>query len=187
MIEYEADYDHVAELIANKNIVGLFQGRSEAGPRALGNRSFLYDPRDPEAKEKVNTVKKREWYRPFAATIMQEHASSWFEMAGLTETPFMMYAMPVRHDMKSKIPGVLHLDDTCRIQTVTEEQNYHYYNLIKSFYFITEIPIVFNTSFNLGGEVIVETIDNAIDTINRCDVNYLYVPEENKLLCTSLA
>lgn len=70
---------------------------------------------------------------------------------------------------------------------MTEEQNYHYYNLIKSFYFITEIPIVFNTSFNLGGEVIVETIDNAIDTINRCDVNYLYVPEENKILCTSLA
>jgi len=175
--------DKVASLISDKNIVAIYQGRSEAGPRALGNRSFLYDPRDKFAKDFVNKVKKREPYRPFAASIMKEYANEWFDMAGLEESPFMMYAIDARPNVYDIIPGVLHVDKTCRIQTVTEEQNYHYYHLIKSFYNLTSVPLLFNTSFNLAGETIVETLDDAIDTIKRCDVKYLYIPSDGKL-CT---
>lgn len=175
--------DKVASLISDKNIVAIYQGRSEAGPRALGNRSFLYDPRDKFAKDFVNEVKKREPYRPFAASIMKEYANEWFDMAGLEESPFMMYAIDAKPNVYDIIPGVLHVDKTCRIQTVTEEQNYHYYHLIKSFYNLTSVPLLFNTSFNLAGETIVETLDDAIDTIKRCDVKYLYIPSDGKL-CT---
>lgn len=173
----------VATLISTGNIVAIYQGRSEAGPRALGNRSFLYDPRDKFAKDYVNRIKKRESYRPFAASIMKEYANKWFDMAGLDESPFMMYAIEVRPEYKNIIPGVLHVDNTCRIQTVTEQQNYHYYNLIKKFCELTNVPLLFNTSFNLAGETIVETLDDAIDTIKRCDIKYLYLPEKNEL-CT---
>jgi carbamoyltransferase len=175
----------VAELISERNIVALFQGRSEGGPRALGNRSLLYDPRDPNAKEHVNKVKKREWYRPFAGTVLKECAHHLFDMAGLEESPFMTYAVEAHIDAWGMIPGILHLDKTCRIQTVTEQQNYHYYNLIKAFDSITRVPVLFNTSFNLAGETIVETLDDAIDTLNRSDINYLYLPETSELLCVS--
>ena len=174
-------YSDIADLIDNKNIVSIFQGKTEAGPRALGNRSILYDPRDPDAKKLVNSVKKREWWRPFAASVLLEHSQEWFEMLTIKESPFMMYAIPVKQEKKSLIPGVLHVDGTCRIQTVTEEQNYHYYNLIKSFYSKTNIPMVFNTSFNLAGEVICHTLYDAFTTIRNSRIEYLYLPEENKL------
>ena len=175
-------YSEIAELIANKNIVALFQGRSEAGHRALGNRSILYDPRDPNGKDHVNIVKQREWYRPFAASVMLEHAHDWFDMAGLKESPFMMYAVDVKDNKKDLIPCVTHVDGTCRIQTVTKEQNIHFYNLIKAFYKATGIPMLFNTSFNLAGEVIVEREDEAVDILKRSQIEYLYLPEKQTLI-----
>ena len=96
----------VAELIANKNIVAMYQGCSEAGPRALGNRSILYDPRDPNGKDYVNTVKNREWYRPFAGTVMHEKTHDWFDMRGLKESPFMMYAVDVLKDKQTLIAKI---------------------------------------------------------------------------------
>jgi carbamoyltransferase len=167
----------VAQLISEKNIVALYQGRSESGPRALGNRSILYDPRDPNGKDFVNTVKNREWFRPFAGSILEEDANDWFDMRGLDSSPFMMYAVNVLESRKHLIPSILHVDDTCRIQTVNQLENINYYNLIKCFKEITGIPILFNTSFNLAGDCIVETIDQAIDTIKRSNINYLYLPE----------
>ena len=175
----------VAQLISERNIVALFQGRSEGGPRALGNRSLLYDPRDPGAKHRVNTVKKREWYRPFAGTVLKECAHDLFDMAGLDESPFMTFAVEANVDAWGIIPGILHLDKTCRIQTVTQEQNYHYYNLIKAFDDITKVPVLFNTSFNLAGETIVETLDDAIDTLERSSIDYMYLPESSELICIS--
>ena len=120
----------VAKLIADRNIVALFQGRSEAGHRALGNRSILYDPRDPNGKDHVNIVKQRESYRPFAASVMLDYAHEWFDMAGLKESPYMMYAVDVKENKKNLIPCVTHVDGTCRIQTVTEKQNFNFYNVI---------------------------------------------------------
>ena len=178
----EADHETIVDLIQNKNIVALFQGRSEAGPRALGNRSFLYDPTDPNGKDHVNTVKKREFFRPFAGTILKEHVHEWFDLRGMDETPFMMYAVNCQEGIEEKIPAIIHVDKTCRIQTITEEQNKHYYDIIKAWYDATGCPIIFNTSFNLGGEPLVETLDDAIRTIATSDVEYLYLPEYNKMI-----
>lgn len=172
----------VAQLIADRNIVALFQGRSEAGPRALGNRSILYDPRDINGKDHVNKVKGREWFRPFAGSMLAEKFDEWFETAGLKEAPHMMYAIDFKAEKYGEVPAITHVDATCRIQTVTSEQNTHYYNLIKEFDALTGVPILFNTSFNLAGEPLVETLEDAIHTMKNSNIEYLYLPEVSKLL-----
>ena len=179
---YDIKPQNVAKLISENNIVTIFQGRSEAGPRALGNRSILYNPTDPNGKDFVNKVKKREWFRPFAGTVLLEKANEWFDMAGLEESPFMMYAMDVWPDKQEQIKAITHVDGTCRIQTVTEEQNPHYYKLIQEFEKITGVPILFNTSFNLAGDPLVETIEDALETMLRSEMKYMYVPELGYLL-----
>lgn len=178
----KANYSTIVQLLLEQNIVSIFQGRSEAGPRALGNRSILFDPRNPDAKDIVNKVKKRESFRPFAASVLAEEASYWFDMRGLKESPYMMYAMNAHVDVWGLIPGVLHVDKTCRIQTVTKTQNKHYYNLIFEFFKETKVPMLFNTSFNLAGDPLVHTIDDAIDTLKRSEIEYLYLPELEELI-----
>ena len=178
----DTSYDDVAKLIREGNIVTIFQGRSEAGPRALGNRSILFDPTIKDGKDIVNRVKHREFFRPFACSILAEKAHEWFDLAGMDDTPFMMYAVDCLPGVEDKIPSVIHVDGTCRIQTVTNEQNEHYYNLISAFEKITEVPILFNTSFNLGGEPLVETINDAISTLKNSDIEYLYLPELQKIV-----
>jgi carbamoyltransferase len=180
--QYKITPEQVAKLISERNIVTIFQGRSEAGPRALGNRSILYDPTDPNGKDYVNKVKNREWFRPFAGSVLKEKAHEWFDLAGLEESPFMMYAMDVWPDKQEKIQAITHVDGTCRIQTVTEEQNPHYYKLIQEFEKITGVPILFNTSFNLAGDPLVETIEDALETMLKSDMKYMYVPELEMLL-----
>jgi carbamoyltransferase len=172
----------VANLIAEGNIVTMFQGRSEAGPRALGNRSILFDPTVKDGKDIVNEVKHREFFRPFAGTVLKEYVHDWFDLAGMDETPYMMYAVDVKEDKLDVIPSITHVDGTCRIQTVTREQNENYYELIEEFKKIKDVPILFNTSFNLGGEPLVETIEDAVRTIQNSDLNYLYLPEIGKLV-----
>jgi len=178
----DISYSNIVDLLLERNIVSIFQGRTEAGPRALGNRSILYDPTDPNARKIVNSAKKREWWRPFAASILLEDSHDWFDMGPIKESPYMMYAIPVREEKKKYIPGVLHIDDTCRIQTVTEEQNYHYYNLIKEFKNRTGIPLLFNTSLNLAGEVICHNAIDAISSLEISSLEYLYNPETKKIV-----
>jgi carbamoyltransferase len=178
----DATYDDVVDLLTKKNIVTIFQGRSENGPRALGNRSILFDPTYPDGKDFVNTVKRREYFRPFAGTILKEHVHEWFDLRGKDESPHMMYAVNCQPGVAEKIPSIIHVDGTCRIQTVTEEQNLHFYNLISAFYKKTNIPILFNTSFNLGGDPLVETLDDALNTLIRSDIEYLFLPEYGKLV-----
>ena len=172
----------VAELIAQGNIVCLYQGRSEAGPRALGNRSILFDPTVINGKDIVNEVKRREWFRPFAGSVMAEHANEWFDFRSRTDSPFMMYAVDVLEDKRDIIPAITHVDGTCRIQTVTSEQNPHYYELISEFNKIKNVPILFNTSFNLAGDPLVETVKEALDTLLKSQLQYLWLPEIGKLL-----
>ena len=174
---YEANHKDAVELITNKNIVALFQGKSEAGPRALGNRSILYDARDPAGKDHVNVVKRREYFRPLAGSILKEHVHDWFDLRGMDETPFMMYAVNCKEGIQEKIPAIIHVDGTCRIQTVTPEVNKHYYDIIQEYYNQTDCPIIFNTSFNLGGEPLVETLDDALRTLANSLIEYLYLPE----------
>ena len=178
----DTDYDSVAALIREGKIVTIFQGRSEGGPRALGNRSILFDPTVKDGKDIVNGVKHREWFRPFACSIKKEHVHEWFDLKGRDETPHMMYAVKCHDGVEDKIPSVIHVDNTCRIQTVTEEQNDHYYKLIDAFDKITGVPILFNTSFNLGGEPLVETIHDAIETLEGSEIEYMYLPEIQKLV-----
>jgi carbamoyltransferase len=178
----DAMYADVVKLLTEKNIVTIFQGRSENGPRALGNRSVLFDPRFQDGKDFVNNVKHREYFRPFAGSILQEHAHEWFDLRGMNSSPFMMYAVNCQPGIAEKIPSIIHVDGTCRIQTVTQEQNFHYYNLIKEFYNQTGCPILFNTSFNLGGEPLVETLEDAIWTLQNSNIEYLFLPEFNKLI-----
>jgi len=179
----DVDYFTVAKLISNNNIVAIFQGRSEAGPRALGNRSILFDPRLRNGHLYINKIKGREWYRPVAGTILEENFDHYFITNGLKNTPFMSYAVKVKDDkFKEQLSCILHIDKTCRIQTVNKEQNYHYYSLISAFKNITGIPFVGNTSFNLGGEPIVETVKDALDVIQRSEIEYLYLPELRKLV-----
>ena len=182
MTEIHRDVDTVVELLTDhKQIVGIFQGNSEWGPRALGNRSILFDPRNPQAKSIVNEVKQREDYRPFACTVLKEHAHEYFEMLQLEESPYMSFAVQCKKKAMEDIPTLVHADNTCRMQTVTEEQNKNYYDLIKAFGDKTGVPILFNTSFTLGGEAIVETVYDAIDTCNRCMINHLYIPEDQEI------
>ena len=178
----DATHDNVVDLISNRNIVAIFQGRSENGPRALGNRSFLYDPTDPNGKDHVNKVKRREYFRPFAGSILEEDVHEWFDLRGMKSSPTMMYAVNCQPGIEEKIPSIIHVDGTCRIQTVNREQNPKYYSLIKCFKDRTGVPIIFNTSFNLGGEPLVETLDDAVRTLANSDIEYLYLPEYSVLI-----
>ena len=176
-VQENIQYSDVAKLLADKKIVALFQGRSESGPRALGNRSMLYTPTDLNGRDHVNKIKGREYFRPLAASMMLEHANEWFDMLGIPESPYMTFSFTCREDKKDIIPSVIHVDGSCRIQTVTEQQNFHYYNLIKAFYQLTSVPMILNTSLNLGGEPLVETIDDAFKTFAKSKIDCLYLPE----------
>ena len=178
----DANHADIVELLEAKTIVSMFQGRSENGPRALGNRSILFDPRFKDGKEFVNGVKNREYFRPFAGSILQEHVHEWFDLRGMDDSPVMMYAVNCQPGIAEKIPSIIHVDGTCRIQTVTQEQNKHYYDLIKTFYDKTGCPIIFNTSFNLGGDPLVETLFDAMETLAQSEIEYLYLPEYGKLV-----
>jgi len=172
----------VAKLIRDGNIVTIFQGRSEGGPRALGNRSILFDPTIKDGKNIINSVKHREFFRPFACSILGDKVNEWFDLAGMDDAPHMMYAVDCLPGVEEKIPSVIHVDGTCRIQTVTEKQNKNYYELISEFEKLSGVPLLFNTSFNLGGDPLVETIEDAIDTLSNSKINYMYLPEIQKLV-----
>ncbi len=178
----DTSYDDVAKLIRSGEIVTIFQGKSEAGPRALGNRSILFDPTIKDGKDIVNGVKNREFFRPFACTIKKENVHEWFDLQGREESPHMMYAVECQPGVQEKIPSVIHVDGTCRIQTLTEDENEHYYKLIDAFEKLSGVPILFNTSFNLGGHPLVEIIEDAYATLASSKIEYMYLPEIQKLV-----
>ena len=178
----DADDEKVVGILKDRNICTIWQGRSENGPRALGNRTIMYDPSDPDGKDHVNLIKRREYFRPFAGSILEEDALDWFDLRGMKSSPTMMYAVNCQDGIAEKIPSIIHVDGTCRIQTVSEKQNPNYYKLIKAWKKETGLPIIFNTSFNLGGEPLVETLDDAVRTLANSKIEYLYLPEYKKLI-----
>ncbi len=162
----------VALLIAEDKIIGWFQGRMEWGPRALGNRSIIVNPTNPKMKDILNKkVKHREPFRPFAASVLEEKTKEYFDMT--YEEPFMITVFKVKNNKKKLIPAVTHVDGTCRLQTVNRNQNPIYYNLIKEFEKISSIPLILNTSFNIKGEPIVCTPQDAYNTFNKTYMDYL--------------
>lgn len=161
----------VAKLLADGKIVGWFQKGSELGPRALGHRSILCDPRKIKLKNKLNRdIKKREDFQPFAASCLLEKTTEFFDCD--RHYPFMLFTIPIKSDKKNEILGIAHVDGTSRIQTVTKKNNDIFYDLIQEFYNLTGIPMVLNTSFN-GQEPIVETPENALSTFLKTDIDYL--------------
>ena len=162
----------IAEELSNGKIIGWYHGRSESGQRALGNRSILADPRIPDIKDRINkTIKKREDFRPFAPSVLEEHYKEFFDTKILS--PYMNRIVKVISD---KIPGVVHVDNTARIQTVNKNQNPLFYKLIEKFYKITGIPMILNTSFNLH-EPIVETVEDALKTFEKTGLDILVVED----------
>lgn len=153
-----------AKLLADGMIVGWCHGGSELGPRALGQRSILCDPRRAEMKDVLNArVKFRESFRPFAPAILREHVADWFEgPAGNMDSPYMLRVMRFRDDRRERVPAVVHVDGTGRVQTLTREANPTLYELVRRFYELTGVPLVLNTSFNVAGEPIVETISDVL-------------------------
>ena len=163
-----------AELLSNGKILGWFQGRMEFGPRALGSRSILADPRDPEMNAKVNNaVKFREWWRPFAPSLKKEAAGEYLESA--SDSPFMILTAQVRPEKRAVIPSVTHVDGSARPQTVEKEINPLYWRLIDEFGKRTGVPVVMNTSFNLRGEAIVNTPTDAIRTFFSSGMDALVI------------
>jgi carbamoyltransferase len=163
-----------AELLAQGKILGWFQGRMEFGPRALGSRSILADPRDPEMNIKVNNaVKFREWWRPFAPSLKKEAAGDFLESA--TDSPFMILTAQVRPEKRQVIPSVTHVDGSARPQTVEKEINPLYWRLIDEFGKRTGVPVVMNTSFNLRGEAIVHTPTDALRTFFSSGMDALVI------------
>lgn len=162
----------IAKLLADKKIVALFEGGSEFGPRALGHRSILADPRDPDMKDRLNrSVKFREGYRPYAPVVLLEDVSEYFDLD--CESPFMLLVADVRKNKYDVIPSVTHVDGTARVQTVTKKDNGVYYDIIKEFKERTGVPVLLNTSFNINREPIVETPIDALICAFGTSVDYL--------------
>jgi carbamoyltransferase len=170
-LEDDELFARTAERLAAGDVVGWFQGRMEFGPRALGNRSILADPRRPDMKDVLNArVKHREAFRPFAPSVLAEATCDWFEHDG--PSPFMVLVYKTRADKRELIPAVTHVDDTGRLQTVEERLNPRYHRLIREFDRLTGVPIVLNTSFN-ESEPIVMTPEQALETFAKTRIDLL--------------
>lgn len=170
-----------ASLLARKNVVGLYQGRMEWGPRALGNRSILADPRDGDMQDIVNKkIKFREGFRPFAPTVLADRASEYFDMA--RESPYMLFVANVHEEKQGEIPAVTHTNGTARFQSIQRADNSTYYDLIDAFDHETETPVVLNTSLNRRGEPIVNTPEHAIECFTETDMDYMCFPDANTLI-----
>ena len=177
--ENNIDYEYLAreqllqttaKLISEQNVVGWYQGKIEWGPRALGNRSILADPRDSKMKDVLNEkIKHRELFRPFAPSILEEYVSEYFDLN--IPSPYMLFVAKVKKP--DKIPAVTHVDGTGRLQTVSREANPLYYDLINDFYKITGVPVVVNTSMNVRGEPIVNTPEQAYAMIIKTEMDYI--------------
>jgi carbamoyltransferase len=164
----------IAKYIKDQKIVAVFNGQAEVGPRSLGNRSILFDARNPKAKEIVNRVKCREWYRPFACSVLKEDFDKYFEIYGLNESHNMTVSFPVKSNL---ISGVTHVDGSCRVQTV-DQTIPHFFNLLKEFKKLTEVSVLLNTSFNLAGDPLVESPEDAIKVFNQSEIDVLWFPEK---------
>ena len=163
--------NEIAKYISEGKVIGYFQGKSEYGPRALGNRSILADARNPLMRDYINKkIKHREMFRPFAPAILEEKSKEYFE---LEYSPFMLQVS--KSKKRKKIPSAIHVDGTARVQTVNKKQNKNFYDLINEFYKITNVPVILNTSFNDAGEPLVETPLDALICFLKTDIDYLVI------------
>ncbi len=175
----EQFYDFAAQSLVDGNVCGWFRGRFEFGPRALGARSIIADPRRPEMKDKLNaTIKFREAFRPFAPSVLEERANEFFDIPDAEKhfpARFMLYVAPVREDKRDVLPAITHEDGSGRLQTVYRETNPAYHGVIRRFGELTGVPVIMNTSFNLKGEPIVESPAHAFNTFSLSGMDLLFL------------
>lgn len=177
--------EEVCDLLAQQKVISIFSGRSESGRRALGNRSILADPRNAEIKDTINAkIKHREWFRPFAPSVLSEHVSEWFDEA--VDSPYMSFSLPFKEDKKPLVPAVVHKDGTGRLQTVFKSLNPRYYQLIQTWYKKTGVPMLLNTSFN-DREPIVETPTDAVNCFLKTRIDNLYFADYNILVSKNIS
>ena len=166
----------VADHLAAGRIVGWVQGRAEFGPRALGNRSILADPRSATVKDRINArVKFREEFRPFAPSILAEHGPAYFE--DFQMSPYMERTLRFRDEVVARVPGVVHVDQTGRLQTVTVEDNPRFHRLISRFHEVTGVPVLLNTSFNVMGKPIAHSVEDAISVFYTSGIDLLVIED----------
>ena len=164
----------IASLINEGNIVAVFNGRMEFGERALGNRSILADPRKKEMKDKINSIiKYRESYRPFAPSVLYEKAHLFFEVSKNFECNYMEKVIPVREEYRNDLAAITHVDGSGRLHTVKKEHNEQFYRIIEEFEKLSNFPVIINTSFNINGEPIVLSPDDALNTFYNSGLEYL--------------
>ena len=166
-----------AHLMAEGAVIGWVQGRSEFGPRALGNRSILADPRPATNKDRINQmVKKREGYRPFAPSVLEEDVRLYFDIPeGIDKFPFMIFVVQVRPDMRQQLGAITHVDGTARVHTVSRETNSRYWEVINAFKEITGVGVLLNTSFNNNVEPIVDSVEDGVVSFLTTGLDYLVV------------
>jgi len=163
-----------AQLLSEGKLIGWFQGESEFGPRALGHRSILADPRGAETKDVLNArVKHRESFRPFAPAVLEQQASEYFELG--VASPYMLLVAPVREEKRSVVPAIVHVDGSARVQTLTREANGIFFDLVAAFFARTGVPVVLNTSFNDRGQPIVESPDDAVAFFARSGLDFMII------------
>ena len=168
---------HVGHLLTEGQIVGWFQGCSEYGPRALGNRSLLADPRGPGMADRLNArVKHRELFRPFAPAVLEEKVATWFDLDG--PSPYMLRVVTVRPERRSQVPAITHVDGTARVQTVSRQANPRFHELISAFASLTGVDLVLNTSFNIAGKPIVETPRDAVECFLATGIDVLVLGQD---------
>lgn len=171
-VERDALLEKTAKHLSEDKVVGWFQGRMEMGPRALGSRSILANPSNPDMKDILNAkIKHRELFRPFAPSLLNDRKHDFFEIS--VESPYMLYTVFVKENKQKHLPAITHVNGTARIQTVTPEQNQLYYDLISEFEKIVGIPVIINTSFNVRGEPIVCTPHDAFNCFMKTDMDVL--------------
>lgn len=163
----------LVDILENQKILAVFDDNPESGPRSLGHRSILFDPRNENGKEIVNTLKNREWYRPFAGIILETEFEKYFETLGLNRSEYMTISFDCKDWVKKYVPSIIHVDNTCRIQTVSEKDGF-IFELLKKFQIKTECPMLLNTSFNLAGDPLVQTKNDVVDFMNRTKDNTFF-------------
>ncbi len=180
LLEYTERYgaekismDNLARFLIDGNIVGVIHGNSEVGARALGNRSILAYPALSEMKDKINKIKHREFFRPFAPCIREDNLQEYFHFNG--ESPYMSFAPKIREEFSERVPSVVHADGTCRVQSVTREQNIFLYSILTEVDRLKAIPILLNTSFNIKGKPILTTIEDAIEVLETTEIDAVLI------------